>query len=137
MGTQGPSALTLDAGALIAIEAGDENIRALLRLAALRGISVYVPTAAIAEVWRGGTGAQVRLARFLKRGRDNGALQVVDLDYSASLQIGVLLSTIDAHDVTITDAMVAWCVKRRGGVACTSDPTDLRRFLPERQVQAI
>ncbi len=137
MGAQRPSALTLDAGALIAIEAGDGRIRALLTLAAQHDTPVYVPTAVIAEVWRGGTSTQARLATFFKRGRRNAHVQIVDLDYAAALQIGVLLSVIDADAVSISDAMVAWCVKRRGGVACTGDPNDLRHFLAQNQIHQI
>jgi predicted nucleic acid-binding protein len=136
----GPSAtgtLTFDSGALIAIEEGNERIRALLNVATQRGLTINVPAPVIAEVWRGGTGRQARLAAFLKRGRRTGHLQVIDLDYPSALQVGVLLSTIEADVVSITDATVAWCVKKYGGAVYTSDPSDLLRFLPPRQVRQI
>jgi predicted nucleic acid-binding protein len=137
VGAQGPSAVTLDTGALIAVESGNRRVLALLETAAGDGAPVYLPSAVIAEVWRGGSGRQARLAAFLKNGLRFGHVEIVDLDYSAAQQVGILRSTITDGRVSITDVMVAWCVKRRGGIACTSDPTDLRRFLSEEQILAI
>ena len=61
-----PVVLTLDAGALIAIERGDPRMVALLDRVA-HGIAARfaVPVNVLAQVWRGGT-RQAVLARFLR-----------------------------------------------------------------------
>ena len=58
------SGISLDAGALIAIERGDPEVRALLRQAAERGLEVHVVPEVVAQVWRGGS-RQARLSAFL------------------------------------------------------------------------
>ena len=137
MGPEGASAVVLDTGALIAIEAGDNAIRALLKIAKLRNLPIYVPAPVIAEAWRGGSGKQTELAIFLKNGQRQGYVRIVDLDYLTALQIGVLWSTVEARNVSVTDVMVAWCVRKFEGVVFTSDPEDLRHFLAEHLIQSI
>jgi hypothetical protein len=45
--------LTLDAGALIAYERGQERIRKILAVSYERGFVPTIPAVALAEVWRG------------------------------------------------------------------------------------
>ena len=130
-----PRSLVLDAGALIAIEQHDPGMRAVLRTAAQNGLLAYVPSAALAQVWRGGSGGQANLARFLKGGLLRGHVQIVDLDHAAARQIGVLLGATGTSDVT--DAMVAWWAQRVGGLVYTSDPADLVRFLPASRIRTV
>jgi hypothetical protein len=48
---RGPaSGLTFDAGGLIAVDRGDERVRALLRVARTAGLGIAVPAAALAQV---------------------------------------------------------------------------------------
>lgn len=56
--------LTLDAGALIALDRGGRNARALLRTALAQERYITVPAGALAQAWRGGP-RQARLARSL------------------------------------------------------------------------
>lgn len=44
--------LTLDAGALIAYERGEERVREILAVAYARGLVPTIPAVALAEVWR-------------------------------------------------------------------------------------
>lgn len=45
--------LTLDTGALIAYERGEERVREILAVAYARGLVPTIPALALAEVWRG------------------------------------------------------------------------------------
>ena len=57
--------LTLDSGALISLERGDERVRALLRAAVDQQREVHVVVGVIVQVWRRGD-RQVRIARLLR-----------------------------------------------------------------------
>src|SRR5438105_3791204 len=128
MGAPGPRTLTLDAGALIAIERGDERLRAMLALAAGRQMPVYVPAPVVAEVWRGGSGRQARLAVFLRNGERHGHVTIVAMDGEAARLVGVLLSRAGATAAGVVDAMVAWCTIQFNGHVVTSDPQDIQRL---------
>ncbi|MBI4493196.1 MAG: PIN domain-containing protein [Chloroflexi bacterium] len=134
-GARGPRALTLDAGGLIAIEQGDGDIRAVLELAKLHGILVYVPAPVVVEVWRGGSGRQARLAAFFNTGLKRGDVQVISLDLSVARMIGALLAHAQADDVGVADAMVAWCALQYDSVVYTSDPRHLARLLPPERLR--
>jgi hypothetical protein len=56
--------VTLDTGALIAIDRGDRRLQALLDEAGAAGAELAVPAGVIAQAWRG-SARQARLARFL------------------------------------------------------------------------
>jgi hypothetical protein len=68
----------LDAGALIALERNDRTVWAALKLAALNGEDVVVPTTVLAQVWRG-RASQALLAQALQHcvleSFDNGLLR--------------------------------------------------------------
>jgi hypothetical protein len=59
--------LTLDAGALIAYERGDERVREILAVAYARGLVPTPLAVALAEVWRGDA-KDARVARLLGPG---------------------------------------------------------------------
>lgn len=106
-----------DAGALLAAERGDDRLRALHRRFLLHGISPYVLTPVLTQVWRNGS-RQVGLARLLK------GCAVLPPDEDVAKQAGVLLGisgTADAVDATV----VALALKFAATVV-TSDPKDLR-----------
>src|SRR5262249_3565211 len=137
VGTRGPWPVTLDPGALIAIERGDEKVRALRGLAKRRVAPAYVQTPVAAEAWEGGAGRKARLATILRTGRDRGQIRIPPLDFDIAIQIGMLLARARTARVTVTDAMVAWCVLRYGGIACTSDPDDLGKLLPPERIRVV
>lgn len=129
--------VVLDAGALIAIERGDERLRAVLELTLEQGIAVHVPAPVVAEVWRGGAGRQARLAAFLARGREREHLLFPALDVDVALQLGLLLARVRASRLSLADAMVAWCAIRLGGIVFSSDPDDLAQILPPEQIRVV
>ena len=63
-GRKSVKGLTLDTGALLALERGDSRIRALLRRTLETGLPLSVPAGAVAQAWRGGP-RQARVARLL------------------------------------------------------------------------
>lgn len=115
--------LTLDAGALIAYERGDLEIRRVLRLAFNRGVTPTIPAVVLAEVWRGDV-KDARVAWLLK------ACDVEPLDERRARAAGKLRrSTTGAGAI---DACVAVGVRERGDAIATSDPDDMRRLLGPR-----
>lgn len=114
--------LTFDAGALIAVDRGDERIVALIRTARRSGLGIAVPAGALAQVWRDGR-RQARLAGLLRVRAD--APQVVPLDARAAGELCGQTRTTD-----VIDASVVLCALTRGDQIVTSDPGDLRRLDP-------
>lgn len=112
--------LTLDAGALVAYERGQERIRRILEVSYERGFVPTIPVVALAEVWRGDA-KDARVARLLK------ACSVESLDERTARQAGSLRrATPDAGAI---DACIAVGVRRRGDAIATSDPSDMRALL--------
>ncbi len=112
--------LTLDAGALIAYERGDERIRAILTAAYARGLVPTVPAIALAEVWRGDA-KDARVARLLK------ACSIETVDEPLARAAGSLCRATPGS-ATI-DACIAVGVRRRRDAIATSDPRDMRALL--------
>lgn len=113
------SGIVLDAGALIALERADRSMWAMLKLAAIRGIDVLVPSTVLAQVWRG-TRSQANLARAL----DQCVLAAFD---PLARQVGELCGRTRTTDVC--DAHVALVAVAGADVVYTSDPDDLRRLI--------
>lgn len=114
--------LTLDAGALIAVERGNEQVRALLRRALeLEGAVINIPAGALAQALRN-PARQVRLMRLLGRRQ----VRVVSLDVAIAYAAGMMLALRDASDAI--DASVVICARRYGQPIVTSDVEDLRRL---------
>lgn len=113
--------LTLDAGALIALERGDERVRALLALALEQRRPMRVPAGVVGQVWRGGS-RQAAVSRFL-RARE---VEVQALDEPLARAAGELCGSAGTSDVI--DASVVLCARERGDVVLTSDPDDLRQL---------
>jgi predicted nucleic acid-binding protein len=115
--------LTLDAGALIAYERGEFEIRRILKTAFGRGVTPTIPAVVLAEVWRGDR-KDARVAWLLK------ACNVEPLDEQRARAAGALRrNTAGAGTV---DACVAAGVRERGDAIATSDPDDMRRLLGPR-----
>jgi predicted nucleic acid-binding protein len=111
--------VTLDAGALIAIERGDRRLQALLDEAGAVDATIAVPAGVIAQAWRGSK-RQARLARFL--GLSN--VTAVALDEPAARAAGSLCGLAGTAD--IVDASVVICARERGQAVMTADEHDLR-----------
>ncbi|MGH4009956.1 MAG: hypothetical protein ACRDTH_17690 [Pseudonocardiaceae bacterium] len=112
--------LTLDAGALVAIDHGGQDMRALLRRAGAHGWPIVIPTGALAQAWRGGA-RQARLAAFLGTRRDGPVLHL--LDAAVARAAGELCGRTGVADVI--DASVVLRARSHGHHVVTSDPRDL------------
>lgn len=116
--------LTLDAGALLALDHPAKAIAMQARLteAVRRGGTICVPVSAIAQAWR--SSRQVRLARLLKS-RD---IDVAVMTPNVARSVGLLCAR-SGHDDVI-DVHVALCARERGHAVITSDPGDISRVDP-------
>lgn len=108
--------LVLDAGALLAGERGDREIHALLKHELLAGRSPMTHGGVVGQVWRGGSGRQVRLARML------AGVDVAALDDGLGRRAGVLLGR--ARQTDVIDAAVV-LLATDGDAILTSDPEDI------------
>lgn len=109
--------LVLDAGAFVAAERGDRDVLALVKRELLVGRVPVTCGSVVAQVWRGGAGRQVPLARLL------AGVDVRPLDDGLARRAGVLLGRAATHDVV--DASVV-CLALDGDDVLTSDVNDLR-----------
>jgi hypothetical protein len=115
--------VTLDAGALIAVDKNDRRMIAALRVAVDADIRITIPAGVVGQVWRDGA-RQVRLARLLGASR----IDVETLDDARARAAGQLCGAKGTADVT--DAVVVLGAEARGDVIFTSDLDDLRRLDP-------
>ena len=116
--------VTLDTGALIALERGSRRMIALLEVADAEGASLAVPAGVVAQAWRGGA-RQARIARLL----DAALTTVVPLDDLEARLVGVICGQVGLSDVV--DVSVVVCARERGHAVVTSDPDDLRAIDPK------
>lgn len=115
--------VTLDTGALIAIDRGDRRLQALIDETVASGTQLAVPAGVVAQSWRG-SARPARLARFLALGE----VVVVALDEPEARASGVLCARAGSADVL--DASVVICARRRGHAVVTGDPADLAELDP-------
>jgi hypothetical protein len=124
------SGVTLDAGALIALDRSDRRVLVLLSRARELGATVTVPATALAQAIRRPR-TQVRLARLIRQPTtDVRALDGVD-----ATSVGMLLGATGTRD--IADAHVVICAKRAAQAIVTSDPEDLLRLDPSASIVTI
>jgi predicted nucleic acid-binding protein len=115
--------VTLDAGALIALDRSDRRVLVLLARATEKGARVTVPATALAQAMRRPR-TQVRLTRLIRQPTaDVRALDGVD-----ATSVGILLGATGTRD--IADAHVVVCAKRAAQAIVTSDPDALLRLDP-------
>jgi hypothetical protein len=119
--------MTLDAGALIALDRGNKRMIALLHEGLTQGRAFRVPSGVLAQVWRDGR-AQVTLARFLR----TEEVEIVPLDDQVARACGELCGASNTAD--IIDASVVILARQRRDVIVTSDPSDLRRLDPAAKI---
>jgi hypothetical protein len=106
----------LDAGAFVAVERGDRDVVALIKRERLAGRAPVSHGGVVAQVWRGGTGRQVPVARLL------AGVDVAALDDGLGRRAGMLLAR--AGQVDAIDAAVV-CLAGDGDDILTSDTRDL------------
>jgi predicted nucleic acid-binding protein len=123
-------AVTLDAGALIALDRGDRRMIALILQALSENRSFFVPAGVIGQAWRDGR-RQAVLSRFLRSEEVN----VVPLDERLSRAAGQLCGATGTADVI--DASVIIVARERRDLIVTSDPNDLRRLDPSAAIVSI
>nr|WP_315201906.1 PIN domain-containing protein [Actinomyces oris] len=115
--------LSLDTGALLALERGDSRVRALLRRASETGLPLSVPAGVVAQAWRGGP-RQARIARLLA----DPSVHVAPLDDMTARAVGLLCGRSGHRD--IVDVHVALLAQEQGHTVVTSDPEDLSAVHP-------
>jgi len=117
--------LVLDAGALRALEHHDVTLVVALRAAHRLGLTIRIPSAALAQVWRGGP-TRAPLARLLKQ-----PATVVTIDERAARQIGEFVAHLRLRDdarADVVDAHVALTTRATKSLVWTSDPRDMLRY---------
>jgi predicted nucleic acid-binding protein len=115
--------VTLDTGALIALESGSRRMAVLVEEALASGSEVVIPAGVVAQAWRGGA-AQARIARLLRA----SITSIVALDQRQALRIGARCAATGVTDVI--DVSVALFARDRGHAVVTSDPGDIRAADP-------
>jgi predicted nucleic acid-binding protein len=116
--------VTLDAGALIALDRHDRRVIALLKRAHETRSRITIPASALSQAMRQ-PHRQARLSRLLRQ----PSTDVVALDRVSATEVGLLLAATGTTD--IVDAHVVVCARRAGQHVVTSDPVDLARLGPE------
>lgn len=113
--------LTLDTGALLALDQPSKAVRMQARLVELRrrGGEICIPVGAVAQAWRGPK--QVRLARLIK----SADVEVAVMTLNVARAVGAICAASGHGDVV--DVQVALCARERGHAVITSDPADLSR----------
>jgi hypothetical protein len=112
------SGLTYDTGALLAAEANDRRMWALHRRALERSHTPTLPTAVLAQAWRGGP--QPLLSQLI----DTCAVE--PFDESTARLAGAMLSRAKSTDVV--DASVVVGALRRTDAIVTSDRSDIEHL---------
>jgi hypothetical protein len=115
--------LTLDSGALIALERGERRMIALLDSARKEKCSFRIPSGVVGQAWRDGR-TQATLSRFLRVPE----VQVVPLDEYLARFCGELCGFTNTSDVI--DASVVIVARQNHDVILTSDVEDMRRLDP-------
>jgi predicted nucleic acid-binding protein len=115
--------VTLDAGALIALERSDRRVIALLARAAATDATITIPAPVIAQVIRD-PARQVRTSRLIRQPNT----RIPPLDARAAVQVGRLLAASRSSDAV--DAHVVLCAREADGSIVTTDPHDLARLDP-------
>jgi predicted nucleic acid-binding protein len=115
--------LTLDTGALIALDRGDKRMIALLDRALAQGRAFRVPSGVVGQAWRNGR-VQVTLARFLQ----SEEVEIIPLDEQLARSCGELCGITNTSD--IIDASVVILARQWRDPIVTSDPNDLQLLDP-------
>jgi predicted nucleic acid-binding protein len=109
--------LTFDTGALIGLERRRQRIGQVYRTAVEDGLIVTVPSAVIAEWWRGRSDARDTILE---------GVRIEPLDERLARLAGEALAAV--RDATTVDAIVMASAARRDDVVYTADLADLVRL---------
>lgn len=109
--------ITLDTGALVAIERRRRPMLAFMTEALSRGLRITVPTCVVGEWWRGQRGPAARIL---------DAVVVEPLDLSLAKLAGEAQAL--ARGASLVDAVVVASAAQRGDLVLTSDLDDLSRI---------
>jgi hypothetical protein len=114
--------LTLDAGALLALDhpAKAVAMQERLKAARSRGGTICIPAEAVAQAWR--SPRQTRLARLLK----SPDIDIAVMTLSVARAVG-LMCAASGHD-DVVDVHVVLCARQRHHAIVTSDPGDIARI---------
>ena len=122
--------VTLDTGALIAIDRGDRRMVALLDLIAKQGGKFRVPAGVLGQAWRSSL-RQANLSRFLA----SSEVEIVPLTESLSRACGELLAATGTSDVI--DASVVLVARENFDPIVTSDVGAIARLDPKAKLAKI
>lgn len=117
------AAITLDAGAMIALDRNRRDVLALIARAIERGDQIIIPAGAFAQALRD-PAQQARLSRLVRQ----PSTDVIPLDRVDAVRVGRRLAVSGTSDVV--DAHVVECATRTHSAVVTSDPDDLRHLDP-------
>ncbi len=109
--------ITLDAGALIALERRSQRITDVLRAARARRDAIVSPAPVVTEWWRGRTDWREAIL---------AAIHVEPVDELLARLAGEAIAEVKG--ATAIDALVMASAARRGDVVYTSDPADLEKL---------
>ncbi len=127
MGGEGPRALVLDAGPLIAFDKQDEAARLLIKRSTERRVPIVVPAPVLAQVWRDGR-RQALLARLIAA----ETTHVDTLDENMAKAVGGICARSGTSD--IADASVVLSARVHRARVITADATDIRRIDPHLEI---
>ncbi|MCY4621848.1 MAG: hypothetical protein OXD34_08460 [bacterium] len=124
--------LVLDAGALIQVDRGNQEVLSAIKAAFDKGEAVHVPTGVIGQAWRH-PDRQALLSQTLKRCKE------VDLDGAMARAGGQLCGRTATSDVIDASVALAAAYARRSGeevTLLTSDSVELGILLSVLDAQA-
>ena len=124
------ASVTLDAGALIALDRGDQRMLALLQVLLAEKGRAHVPAGVVGQAWRAGA-RQAVLARFLRLPE----VEIESLDGDVARACGELCAATRTSDVI--DASVVIVARRHGDAIITSDVADIRRLDPSAVIERV
>ena len=110
--------LTLDTGALVALERRNERMLALVEVARMQGRATTVPVSVVVQWWRGQRGPVARLL---------DAFDVEPLEAELAHIAGLALAKA-GRGPSATDAVVMASAAQRGDMVLTSDMDDLTKL---------
>lgn len=113
-------ALILDAGVFIAVERCDREVNRALQEARFEGVPLRTSAVVLGQVWRGGRGKQVPVARLLD------LVTTLPVDLPTGLATGVLIGKAGTSDPI--DAAVVLAAQS-GDTIMTSDPDDITHLV--------
>ena len=109
--------LTFDTGALVALERQRQRMHRVFATAVRDNVRITVPTAVVAEWWRGRTDLADDIL---------AAVDIERMDEDLAKEAGEALAAVKR--ATAIDAIVMASAARRGDVVYTSDFDDLSRL---------